>query len=139
MLKDVAEKYYFSQNYNCAETIIRAANEYYSLGITDRDMIMVAGFGAGMQTADTCGCLLSAISVLSLKYVEQRAHESADIQSVVFLLTKKFRERYGSTLCREIKPKFFRKEYRCRDTVFLACDILEETLAEYQPKGTKEA
>ena len=41
MLKDIFEKYYFDGNYNCAETMIRAANEYYSLGLHDRDMILV--------------------------------------------------------------------------------------------------
>ena len=29
MLKDIIGKYYFEQNYNCAETILRAGNEYY--------------------------------------------------------------------------------------------------------------
>ncbi len=33
MLKDVADKYYFAQNYNCAETTLHAANEHYDLGL----------------------------------------------------------------------------------------------------------
>ena len=32
MLKDLAAKYY-QQGYNCAETIIRAGNKYYNLGL----------------------------------------------------------------------------------------------------------
>lgn len=135
MLKDVAEKYYFSQNYNCAETIIRAANEYYNLGLHERDMILVAGFGAGMQTGNTCGTLLSAISVLSMKYVESRAHESKDIHAVSVLLTRKFNQKFESTLCKDIKPKFFTQENRCHNTVCEACDILEEVIAEYDAKN----
>ena len=34
MLKDEIGKYYFDGNYNCAETIIRAGNDYYNLGNT---------------------------------------------------------------------------------------------------------
>ena len=30
MLKDIAEKYYI-QGYNCAESLIRAGNEYYNV------------------------------------------------------------------------------------------------------------
>ena len=45
MLKDYAKKYY-GDNYNCAETIIRAANDYYGLHLNDRDMIMVGSFGS---------------------------------------------------------------------------------------------
>ena len=134
MLREIADKYYFEENYNCAETIIHAANEYYDLGLRDRDMIMLAGYGAGMQTGSTCGTLLSAISVLSLKYVESRAHESRDIQPATELLTRKFKSRLSSTLCMEIKPKRFRENVRCRSTVHIACDILEEVLAEYQRK-----
>ena len=138
MLKDVADKYYFSENYNCAETIIRAANEYYDLGLHERDMTLVAGFGAGMQTAGTCGTLLSAISVLSMKFVETRAHESRDIQPVTALLIRRFQEQFQSTLCREIKPRYFQKDRRCQNTVHAACDVLEAVLAEYQPKEKRE-
>ena len=133
MLKDLADRYYFEGNYNCAESILRAANEYYGLGLHDRDMILMAGFGAGMQTGDTCGTLLSAIGVLSMKFVAAKAHESADIRPAATLLTRKFRQRFGDTLCKNIKAAHFRPEVRCQFTVHAACDLLEETLAEYCP------
>ena len=43
MLKDTAEKYYFD-NYNCAESVFLAANEYYSLGVDPSLSKMVGGF-----------------------------------------------------------------------------------------------
>ncbi|MBQ0000552.1 MAG: C_GCAxxG_C_C family protein [Clostridiales bacterium] len=133
MLKDVYAKYYFDQNYNCAETILRAGNEYYELGLHDRDMILVGGFGAGMQSGNTCGAILAAISILSMKYVEAKAHESADIKPVVNLLLDKFNAKYGSVLCDVIKPQSFMPEVRCEKTIIAACDIIEEVLAEYKP------
>ena len=131
MLKDIFMKYYQEQGYNCAETIIRAGNEYYNLGLHDRDMIMVAGFGGGMQTGNTCGAVLAGISVLSLKYVESRAHESTDIRPVVCNLVRRFKVKYNSLLCRDIKAISFKPDIRCRETVAAACEILEETIAEY--------
>lgn len=134
MLRDIFMKYYQEQGYNCSETIVRAANEYYDLGLHDRDMIMVAGFGGGMQTGNTCGAILAGISVLSLKYVEKRAHESEDIRPVVCNLIRKFRVKYGSLLCRDIKAISFKPDIRCRETVAAACEILEETIDEYELK-----
>ena len=67
MLKDLYEKYYFEGNYNCAETIIRAGNDYYDLGLHDRDIIAYGGFGAGIQTGNTCGAVLAGVSILSMK------------------------------------------------------------------------
>lgn len=132
MLKDVYAKYYFEGNYNCAETIIRAANEYYELGLHDRDMIMVGAYGAGIQCGNTCGAVLSAAAVLSMKYVEAKAHESEDIRPVVMKLMRKFQAKYGSTLCKDIKPQSFKPEYRCRMTIEASCNILEETIAEFE-------
>lgn len=134
MLKNILSKYYFEQNYNCAESILRAANEYYGLELHDRDMIMVGAYGGGLQSGNTCGAVLACVSVLSLKYVEAKAHESEDIKPVVQKLLRKFNECYGSTLCKDIKPQSFKPEYRCQKTIEMACDILEETMMEYEDK-----
>ena len=131
MLKDCVGKYYFDQNYNCAESVLRAANEYYGLGLHDRDMIIQAGFGAGIQAGMTCGAYLSAVSVLSYRYVQQRAHESADITPVVNLLLKTFLEKMGGIDCSDIKPRVFVEGKRCLKTVEAACDAIEETIAAY--------
>lgn len=137
MLKDLLPKYYFEQNYNCAETILRAANEYYNLGLHDKDMILVGAYGAGIQSGNTCGAVLSVAAVLSLKYVEAKAHESEDIRPVVQKMIRKFNEKYGSILCKDIKPQSFKPEYRCQMTIETSCDILEETIAEYEAERAK--
>ncbi len=129
MLKDICEKYYFDQNYNCAETLIRAANEYYSLGLHDRDMIMLGVYGGGIQTGNTCGAVLAAAAVLSMKYVDKKAHESSDIRPVTTDLIREFNKKYGSILCKDIKPQSFDPELRCKYTVENACDILEQVIA----------
>ena len=137
MLKDLLPKYYFDQNYNCAETILRAANEYYDLGLHDKDMILVGAYGAGIQSGNTCGAVLSVAAVLSLKYVEAKAHESEDIRPVVQKMMRKFNEKHGSILCKDIKPQSFKPEYRCQMTIETSCDILEETIAEYEAERAK--
>ena len=131
MLKDLCEKYYFEGNYNCAETIIRAGNDYYDLGLHDRDMIAFGGFGAGIQTGNTCGAVLAGVSVLSMRYIEAKAHESADIKPVARMLIQRFNQKYGSVLCKDIKAQSFKPEIRCKNTIDVACDILEEVIAEY--------
>jgi C_GCAxxG_C_C family probable redox protein len=132
MLKDQCEKYYFEGNYNCAETIIRAGNDYYNLGLHDRDMIAFGGFGAGIQTGNTCGAVLAGVSILSMKYIEAKAHESADIKPVTRMLIQRFNQKYGSVLCKDIKAQ----EIRCKNTIDVACDILEEVIAEYEQRST---
>ncbi len=132
MLKDLAKKYYIDQNFNCAETMMRAANEYYNLVISANDMRMMAGFGGGMQTGNTCGSFAASIAILSMMYVETTAHESKDIRPICMTMTRKFQAKWETTLCREIKAKSFTPEIRCLHTIEVACDLLEETIAEYE-------
>lgn len=135
MLKDLLAKYYFDGNYNCAETIIRMANEYYNLELHDRDMIMMGAYGAGIQCGNTCGAVLAVAAVLSMRYVEAKAHESADIKPVTMKMMRAFKEAYGSTLCKDIKPQSFKPEYRCQMTIETACDILEKVISEYDAEA----
>ena len=131
MLKDHVGAYYFDGNYNCAESLLRAANDYYHLGLHDQDMILNGGFGAGMQAGLTCGALLSAISVLSYRYIAAKAHESEDINPVVNRLLALFQQKMQSIMCAEIKPRVFVEGKRCLATVEAVCDALEEAIAAY--------
>ena len=131
MLRDYAEQYYFDQNYNCAETLIRAANDYYDLGLDEKAMRLMAGYGGGMQTGNVCGTVLAAIGVFSEKYVETKAHESKDIKPVTQKFLRRFRETLnGSLLCKDLKAAYFEPEKRCVHTVLMACDVLEQVIAE---------
>lgn len=133
MLIELAEKYFFDGNYNCAETIIHVANEAYGFGLDENSMRLVSGFGAGIQCGNMCGAILAAVSVVSMKYVETKAHESDQIKPVTNMLIKNFKEAFnGSLLCKDIKPVYFDKERRCIKTIAVACDVLERTLADYE-------
>ena len=134
MFKETLAKYYDEGNYNCAETIIRAGNEYYELGLHDRDMIAFGGFGGGIQTGNTCGAVLTAVSVLSMKYIEKKAHESQDIRPVTMAFIRKVNEKYGSILCKDIKAQSYDKVARCKFTVENVGEILDSVIAEYEAK-----
>lgn len=134
MLRDHLAKYYFDGNYNCAESLLHAANDYYALGLEECSMKLVAAYGGGIQCGDTCGAVLSAAAVLALKYVQAKAHESEEIRPVVNAMMESVRARFGSVLCRDMKPQVFHQQRRCLATVESVCDILEETIIAFETK-----
>ena len=138
MLKDHLKKFYFDGNYNCAESVLRAGNEYYALNLHERDMILIGAYGAGIQCGNTCGAVLAGAAILSMKYIESKCHESPDIHDITCRLMQKFEEKYGSTLCRDIKPQSFCPERRCLATVEAACDILEEVIDGFEKEKCRE-
>lgn len=132
MLKDLALKYSLA-DYNCAESIVKAANEYYSLDINDKDIHLISGFGGGMQCGDVCGGLLGAISIIAMKYVENRAHEDRPgLRNKVTTLIRNFEKETGSRLCKDIKPRYFSEETKCQKTIMMAAEVLENTIIELE-------
>ena len=76
--------YYTEYDYNCSETIVHAANEYYGLGITEDDMRMFAGFGGGMFSGLICGALAASVAVLSKIAVKDKAGKSGrDVRPII--------------------------------------------------------
>lgn len=131
MLKDVAIKYY-SEGYNCAESIIRAGNEYYGLNLHESDMRMTAAFGGGFQIGDVCGALSGAACVISCKYVEVKAHDhKEELRGITQKLVLAFQKKLGSRLCAKIKPVYHNKEVKCQNTVALSAEVLEQVISEW--------
>ena len=131
MLKDLAQKYY-DLDYNCAESIVHAGNEYYSLGLSEHDMRMVGAFGAGMQVGDLCGALTGAACVISARYIETRAHaQKEELHNVTLNLVRAFQKKFGSRVCGKIKAEYFEKEIRCLNTVKAAAEVLEHVIETY--------
>ena len=127
MLKEKATELYHS-GYNCAETIVRAANEVYGLGLSDNDMKMMAGFGAGMGCGQVCGALSGAIAAISAKLIETKAHECPDLGPTCTSMVREFKLRLSDTECKNLKAKYFNRENRCLHTILDACDALEKVM-----------
>lgn len=131
MLKDIAEKYY-DLGYNCAEALIRAGNDYYELQLNEHDMRMTAAFGGGFQIGDVCGALSGSACVISARYVEVKAHDhNEELRALTQKLVLAFQKRMGSRLCAQVKPAFYTKETKCKNTVSVSAEVLEEVICEW--------
>jgi C_GCAxxG_C_C family probable redox protein len=129
-LAQVAKQYYENENFNCCETIIHAANDYYNLSIEPEDMKLFAGFGGGMFSGQVCGALVACVAALSKRYIQTKAHEQLDVlKPADQQMVQNFKNKLDGTTCAQVKPIHFDKEVRCLHTVEAACDALEETIA----------
>ncbi|MCF0245400.1 MAG: C-GCAxxG-C-C family protein [Ileibacterium sp.] len=130
-LKEQAEYYYTQHDYNCAESLIHACNDVYGLNITNDDMKMLAGFGGGMFSGGPCGALIAISAALSKMVIKSKAHEERDvIMPAQQMVNRKFKQLLSGTTCPEVKVLHFDPEKRCLNTVLLAAQAMEETLAE---------
>lgn len=128
---DTIKKYYLEGNYNCSETMIHAANEYYGLNLDLESMKMFSGFGTGMFVGSACGALIGSVAVLSKLVTQTKAHDQLDtLRPSIQKCVRNFKENLGALDCKDIQPVHRTKEYRCLNTCLLAGQALEQTIKE---------
>jgi len=129
MLKERTLHYYLDLKKCCAESVLRAANEEYCLGIAEDDLVLYTGFCGGMACGSVCGCLAGAIGVLSKKYVGRE-----DFRELCKNFVAVFREKLAcdSIDCAVLEPKYKTPESRCSAAVILAADALEDYIRQLE-------
>lgn len=130
MTRDYVGNYYLNQNYNCAESLLRAANDAYQLGIPEESFKLVGGFGAGMGCGTSCGALCAGISAIGAACIQSKAHETAGLGDLTTKFVEGFRAQMGSETCSEIVKTFKKPDVRCLETVLRAADVLDQVMAD---------
>ncbi|MGN0997170.1 MAG: C-GCAxxG-C-C family (seleno)protein [Candidatus Ventricola sp.] len=130
MLADIAQRYYLEGDYNCAESVLLAANEAYGLGLDpDSCYRLVSAFGGGMGCGVVCGALAGGMAALGQAAVTGRAHTTEGFKALCTLCVRDFTDTLGGRDCAQLKPMHFTRETKCLATVRLACDVLERRMA----------
>lgn len=126
MIKDLLlSGYGQDMDLSCSEKIVYAANQSYSLGLDKKALKMAAGFGGGMAIEGTCGAITGSIMVLGIMFVDKSAHESTRIKELTKELIEKFQIAMGYIDCGPLKEHYRTEEFKCRDIILKAAEILD--------------
>ena len=130
MLADIAQRYYLEGDYNCAESVLLAANEAYGLGLDPQVCYrLVSAFGGGMGCGVVCGALAGSMAALGQEAVTGRAHTTEGFKALCAGCVRDFTDTLGGRDCAQLKPKYFSRDTHCLTTVRMACDVLERQMA----------
>ncbi len=124
MLKNIVEKY-VNDNYNCSESILRAMNEYYQLGIDEHGLKVASGFGGGLYSGDVCGCLTGAIMAMSVMLVEDKSNTTPNFKDEIRNFYQAFLKEYGSTNCCELRATQRHPQLGCKELMIRVGDFIE--------------
>jgi len=98
-------KDYFLSGYNCAQSVVLSFADELKFS-KELVLKMAAGFGGGMgKQQETCGAVTGAIMVLGLmkgEAVNNNDELKTEAYSAVKDLTRKFRDEYKTTNCKEL-------------------------------------
>jgi len=95
----------FKQGFSCSQAVLSAFAPDIGL---DRNLALrvAGGFGGGMgRTAGTCGAVTGALMVLGMRFASldpADANAKEATYAAVGEFLRRFRERHGSTVCKEL-------------------------------------
>ena len=126
MTKKEQAKACHEKGFNCAQSVALPFCE--ELGMPRQAaMKALEGFGAGMGDREqTCGALSGAIFVAGLKHSDGNLEAPASKAATYAICGKTcqtFKEKCGSTICREIKEK---AHLTCGECIALGVELAEE-------------
>lgn len=125
MTRDRIYDYFINKDYNCAETMLRALNDEYKLGIDEEAYKLVGGFGGGMACGRACGALCGGCAALSSRLIKERAHATPELKEAVSGFAEQFAGHFGSDACGELVKTYKKPDTRCLELLCQAADIAD--------------
>ena len=136
MLIDRARYYYLQEEMNCAETLLRAANDEYGLGLDPVGLRTMAGFGGGMGIGSTCcGALTGSVAAISVRFTSTKSHENPLVKDLCRAFLEGFAARHGAIDCDLLKDLYRDSRSGCLPVVERAAGELERLMQENGPKA----
>ena len=134
---------YFLQGYNCTQAVVLAFAELTGM---DKDQLLkiASSFGGGMgRLREVCGAVSGMFIIAGLLYgysTPERGQIKAEHYSRIQSLAKRFEDRFGSIVCRELlgmnvkhdlpipspRTDEFYKKRPCKEIIEYAAMILDE-------------
>ena len=103
-VKEQNARNYFSDGYNCAQSVLGAFCEENDMAVKTAFKI-ANGFGGGMRCGEVCGAVSGAVLVIGLKcgfHVEEDVEQKLFCNQKTFEFIEKFKKENGSPVCRDL-------------------------------------
>ena len=134
MTRERIYDYFINKDFNCAEAILHALNDEYSLGIPKEAFRLIGGFGGGMTCGKNCGALCGGCAALGWSLISERAHATPELKDFVSLFATEFTHRFGSDRCDELTPTYKQEDVRCLHLIEEAADLADEVFEKLEKK-----
>lgn len=109
LIRERVHSYYWHDDLNCAVTTLKILSEYFSVNIHPQVMQSAAGLhGAGFYGAQ-CGLVEGGLMFVGITGA-QVPLPNETIISACYTYASRFETKFGSLLCRELRPEGFKPD-----------------------------
>lgn len=114
MLSDRALKFY-NNGYNCAQCILKACEEEYSVKISEELLNSCNGLYNGLGVGGCCGVIIASIMVIGIL--------CDNVPFCRLEMVERFNKEFSSLNCCQLK-----KKCKCDKIIIISCDILSDII-----------
>jgi hypothetical protein len=109
LVRDRVHQYYWAYDWNCAVTTLRVLSEVFGVKLSDQILHAALGMhGAGGYRAQ-CGLVEGALMFVGIAAKAKGLSDDAIVQAC-YDFAEQFELRFGSLLCRELRPEGFKPD-----------------------------
>jgi len=130
MLKDRVAYYYDQCDTNCAETVLKCANDEWNFDLDAKSFKAIACLGAGACCGKFCGAIAGGLAALGEKYIDVCFHKTEGLKDLGKRFVLECEAKLGSVDCDVVRPKYRTEDKRCRETIEIVAQILQSIVNE---------
>ena len=119
-------------HYNCAEVMLNACNDYYSLEAGSNLLKAIIPFGGGMYAAKACGAVTGSVAALGLMFGEEKPSTNDKVKNIANEFIVKFEKQFGHVDCKELKENHRDPNSGCKPLMLETADLLESIINQYK-------
>ena len=116
--------YYWRDDLNCATTTLRILEEAFGLTLNPHMFDAAVGLHGAGEYGAQCGLVEGALMFLGIMG-RARGVNDAQIVACCRRFARRFEHRFGSLVCRQLRPEGFRKDNPPHLCEKLSCDAIE--------------
>jgi C_GCAxxG_C_C family probable redox protein len=124
LVKERVHNYYWNHDFNCAETTLRICAEIFGIGLDEQVIAAAKGMHGAGEYGAQCGLVEGALMFLGL-IGAMRQIEEPEVIRACRDYAQRFEARFGSLLCRILRPEGFHPENPPHLCEQLSCDAIE--------------
>ena len=124
--------YYWEDELNCAITMLKILGEIFEVEVNSQVIDSASGIPGAGRFGAQCGLVAGALMFFGILGKEEELSQK-EIRSVCYEFAEQFQNKFGSLVCKELRPEGFKPEnppHLCEDitkkAVALSVDIIND-------------
>ena len=121
---ELIRQLYHDKDYNCAITTLLCLGKEFGVEISPQVLASAVSMNGGGRFRAQCGLVEGALMFIGI-YVAEQGLKKKETMKIAYSFCEAFTARFGSLLCRDLRPGGFQKD----DPKHLCEPLTQETVA----------